>query len=328
MNRAPSPDLFAQYPASWYLFGASRELARGPVSKPMLGRQLVAFRGESGALAVMDARCSHMGADLGCGRIDGDAVVCPYHNWRYGADGICTSAPGVAQPPRFARQRTFPAVERHGCVFFFNGPEPLFPLPFFLGENADGYAAGRAFSYVADCPWFVNSAHAFDRQHFDAVHDRRLLAPPEIDCPAPFARRNRYRAEVLGRTPLDRVLRLGAGRIVGISLTVWGGTFVCITGDFGRARSRFFMITRPLENGHTLCEGLVFAPRPANPLALAVRRFFTHGYLADEARKLRGTRYDAARFVEADADMIDYFHWLVALPQEAAPAPQPEPALA
>ncbi len=328
MNRAPSVDLFAQYPASWYHFGATRELARGPVSKPMLGRQLVAFRGESGTLAVMDARCSHMGADLGCGRVDGEAIVCPYHNWRYSSDGICTRAPGVEHPPRFARQQTFPAVERHGYVFFFNGPEPLFPLPFFLGENADDYAAGHVFRYVADCSWFVNSAHAFDRQHFDAVHDRRLLGPPEIDGPAPFARRNRYRAEVLGRTPLDRVLRIGAGKIVEISLTVWGGTFVCITGDFGRTRSRFFMITRPLENGHTLCEGIVFAPSPANPLALWMRRFFTHGYLADEAQRIRGTRYDAARFVEADADMIDYFHWLVALPQETATTPQPEPALA
>lgn len=327
MKRAPSIDLFAEYPASWYLFGACRELDRGPVSKTMLGRRLVAFRGEGGALAVMDAHCSHMGADLGCGRIEGDAVVCPYHNWRYGPDGVCTQAPGVAQPPRFARQRVFPAIERHGYVFFFHGAEPLFPLPFFLGENADDYAAGRVFRYEADCSWFVNSAHAFDRQHFDAVHDRRLLAPPEIDCPAPFARRNRYRAEVLGRTPLDRVLRHTAGRHVAISLTVWGGTFVCITGDFDRARSRFLMVTRPLENGHTLCEGIVLAPRPANALTLAVRRFFTHGYLADEARKLRGTRYDAARFVEADADMIAYFHWLVALPQEAAPAPQPQPAL-
>ena len=77
----------------------------------------------------------------------------------------------------------------------------------------------------------------------------------------------------------------------------------------------------------TLCEGIVFAPRPANALTLAVRRFFTRGYLADEARKIRGTRYDAARFVEADADMIDFFHWLIALPQEASPVPQPEPAL-
>lgn len=324
MKRAPSIDRFPQWPASWYLFGSSHEIAGGPVSRTMLGRRLVAFRGDDGTVAVMDANCSHMGADLGCGHIEGDALICPYHNWRYDAHGRCTHAPGAAQPPGFARQRTFPAVERHGYIFFFHGPKLLFPLPFFLGERPEEYAAGRVFRYEADCSWFVNSAHAFDRQHFDAVHDRRLLAPPEIDCPAPFARRNRYRAEVLGRTALDRVLRLGAGKLVAISITVWGGTFVCVTGDFGRARSRFLMVTRPLENGHTLCEGIVFAPRPANPLALWVRRFFTRGYLAGEARRLRGTRYDASRFIEADADMIDYFHWLVTPPQEAAPAPQLE----
>jgi hypothetical protein len=123
-------------------------------------------------------------------------------------------------------------------------------------------------------------------------------------------------------------LRATAGRFVEITITVWGGTFVCITGDFERARSRFLMITRPLENGHTMCEGIVFAPRPANPLALWLRRFFTFGYLAEEARRLRGTRYDPARFVEADADMVDYFHWLTTLPQEAPIQTPLEPALA
>jgi nitrite reductase/ring-hydroxylating ferredoxin subunit len=328
MKRAPSIGLFPPWPASWYLFGTSGELSPGPVSRTMLGRRLVAFRDDRGAVTVMDANCSHMGADLGCGRVEGGGLVCPYHNWRYDSRGVCTHAPGVGHPPRFARQRLFPAVDRHGYVFFFNGPEPLFPLPFFLDEEGKDYVAGRVFRYEADCPWFVNSAHAFDRQHFNAVHDRRLLAPPEIDCPAPFARRNRYVAEVLGRTALDRLLRWGAGKWVEISLTVWGGTFVCITGDFARARSRFLMITRPLENGRTLCEGIVLAHRPANPLSLWVRRFFTHGYLADEARRLRGTRYDASRFVEADSDMTDYFHWLVALPQEAVSVPQPETALA
>jgi nitrite reductase/ring-hydroxylating ferredoxin subunit len=328
VKRAPSIDLFPTWPASWYLFGASTELARGPVSKTMLNRRLVAFRADDGVASVMDANCSHMGADLGCGHVENGALVCPYHNWRYDSRGLCTHAPGAKHPPRFARQRTFSTVERHGYVFFFNGAEPLFPLPFFIDERAEDYVAGRVFRYEADCPWFVNSAHAFDRQHFDAVHDRRLLAPPEIDCPAPFSRRNRYRAEVLGRTGLDRVLRFGAGRLVEISLTVWGGTFVCITGDFERARSRFLMITRPLENGHTVCEGIVLAQHPANPISLWVRRFFTRGYLADEARRIRGTRYDASRFVEADADMIDYFRWLVSLPQEAARAPQREPIIA
>jgi nitrite reductase/ring-hydroxylating ferredoxin subunit len=330
MTRAPAPKRFPRWPASWYLFGESREITRGPVSKSMLGRQLVAFRGAEGSVSVLDARCSHLGADLGCGRVEAGHLVCPYHNWRYGADGDCVEAPGAERPPRFARQRAFPTVERHGLIFFFHGDEPLFPLPFFLGEDPNDYAAGRPFRYVADCVWHLNSAHAFDRQHFDAVHDRRLLAPPAIDCPAAYARRNRYRAEVLGRTSLDRALRIGAGRLVDISLTVWGGTFVCVTGDFGRARSRFLMITQPLENGHTLCEGIVFGPRPANPLMLWIRRFFTYGYLADEARRLRGTRYDPARFIEADADMVDYFHWLASLPQEINidAKPDPEPALA
>jgi phenylpropionate dioxygenase-like ring-hydroxylating dioxygenase large terminal subunit len=327
MSRAPSIERFSQWPASWYLFGASGELARGPRSKQMLGRHLVAFRGAHGRVTVMDARCAHMGADLGCGHVAGDEVVCPYHNWRYALDGTCTHAPGMTTPPRFARQRTFPAIERHGYIFFFNAVEPLFPLPFFFGETPDQFCAGRVFRYEADCAWFVNSAHAFDRQHFSAVHDRRLLEPPEIDCPVPFARRNRYRAEVLGRTLLDRILRIAAGQFVEITLTVWGGTFVCITGDFHRARSRFLMITRPLENGHTLCEGIVFAPKPANALVLWLRRFFTFGYLADEAQRIRGTRYDAARFVEADADMIAYFEWLTTLPQEMNRAPQPEPLL-
>jgi nitrite reductase/ring-hydroxylating ferredoxin subunit len=324
MNRAPAAHRFAQWPASWYLFCESRELARGPLSKPMLGRQLVAFRGASDKVAVLDARCSHLSADLGCGHVEGDTIVCPYHGWRYGQDGACAHAPGVECPPKFARQRTFPAVERHGCVFFFNGPEPLFPLPFFLDEDPDDYAAARVFRYEADTSWYLNSAHAFDRQHFDSVHDRRLLATPEIDCPGPFARRNRYSAEVLGRTKLDRILRLTAGRKVAISLTVWGGTFVCITGDFDRAHSRFLMVTRPLDAERTLCEGIVLARRPANPLGLELRRFFTYGYLSAEAAELRGTHYDPARFVEADADMVDYFHWLVALPQHAAPEPQPQ----
>ena len=326
MIPAPPIDSFPQWPASWYLFGANSELDRGPLSKLMLGRQMVAFRGANGQLTVMDSKCSHMGADLGCGRVEDNTLVCPYHGWRYGSDGSCVHTPGSETPPRFARQRTYPVVERHGYFFFFNGQEALFPLPFFIGESAEDYVAGRAFSYIADCSWFVNSAHAFDRQHFDTVHDRRLLAPPEIDCPGPFARRNRYRAEVLGRTALDRVLRAVAGPTVEISLTVWGGTFVCVTGDFKRAHSRFLMITRPLENGHTLCEGIVLSPRPGNPIVLGLRRFFTHGYLKDEASRIRGTRYDPTRFIEPDADMVDYFNWLVSLHEDATSPVQLEGA--
>ncbi len=128
--RPPAAEDFAAYPASWYLFCASGQLKDKPFSHRILGRQLVAYRKANGQVAVMDANCAHLGADLGCGSVVGDTLQCPFHNWRYGANGVCTSIPHAAQIPAFARLRTYPVVERHGSVFFFNGREPLFPLPF------------------------------------------------------------------------------------------------------------------------------------------------------------------------------------------------------
>jgi nitrite reductase/ring-hydroxylating ferredoxin subunit len=320
----PAAEQFPEYPASWYLFCHASELTK-PVSKRMLGRQLVAFRTKSGNVSVLDAHCSHMGADLGCGKVVGESIQCPFHNWKYGADGVCNHIPNANQIPAFARQASYPAVERHGYIFFFNGPVPLFPLPFFFDAHPEDVVAGKLFSYTSDCNWFVNAAHGFDTQHFDAVHDRRLIAPPQVDCPHPFARRNRYRAEVLGRTTLDKFLKTFAGRSVEITITNWGGTFVVISGDFSHARSRFIIATRPIENGHTLCEGIVFGPRSGNPLTqllvqpvmLALRRLFTHGYLKDEANHLLGTRYNPECMIENDRDMIEFFNWVVSLPQSA-----------
>src|SRR5437763_17168215 len=90
---APPAAAFPAYPASWYLFGPARNLRRGPVTKTVLGQPVVAFRTESGRLAVMDARCSHLRADLGRGRVVGDRVRCPSHGGEYGADGRCPGRP-------------------------------------------------------------------------------------------------------------------------------------------------------------------------------------------------------------------------------------------
>lgn len=325
-SEVPAADQFAEYPASWYLFGPSAELEGRPVSRKMLGRQLVAFRTASGKLALMQANCAHLGADLGCGRVVGESVQCPFHGWRYGVDGTCVQIPGVRDIPAFARLQAYPVVERHGFVFFFNGPEPLFPLPFFFGEDPAAFVAAKPFRYVADCTWYMNAAHAFDTQHFASVHDRELIAPPAVDSPAPFARRNRYRAKVIGQSVFDRLLRVFAGKTVDITISVCGGTFVLVTGDFGQAHSRFIMVTRPLEDGQTLCEGIVFARKSRVPvldrLLLALRRLFTHSYLAAEARHLHGTRYNPGSLGPQDADMITFFQWVASLPQATLSASQ------
>src|SRR5258708_10632242 len=142
----------------------------------------------------MDANCAHLGADLGCGTVVGDTLQCPFHSWRYGADGVCTSIPHAAQIPAFARLRTYPVVERHGSVFFFNGREPLFPLPFILGADPADFVAGKTFRYVSDCNWFMNSAHAFDTQHFAAVYYHSHLATPSFTRTTTSSPTNAYPA--------------------------------------------------------------------------------------------------------------------------------------
>jgi len=328
---APAAEAFVRYPASWYLFGASADLATRPVSKRLLGRNLVAFRTESGRATVMDGNCAHMGADLGCGRVVEETIQCPFHGWRYAIDGSCTHVPcaKVLAPERTtrsapaARLRTYPVIERHGYLFFFNGREPLFPLPFFWGEDPGKFVAGKIFRYVADCTWYMNASHAFDVQHFASVHDRELLAVPVVDCPAPFARRNSYHAKVVGGHLMDRLLRGFAGRKVNITISVCGGTIVLVTANFGGAHSRFIVSAQPLENGQTLCEGICFAQPSGIPLLdhinLAVRRVFTHGYLEAEAREIRGTQYRPESLGPNDREMIDYFQWVATLPQTIQP---------
>jgi nitrite reductase/ring-hydroxylating ferredoxin subunit len=320
-NQAPSADRFPEYPASWYLFCGSADLRKGPVSKQMLGRRLVAFRTAGGKFTVMQANCAHLGADLGCGEVVGETIQCPFHGWRYATDGACTHIPGAKDIPAFARLRTYPVVERHGYVFFFNGAEPLFRLPFFFGEEPDDFVAGKPFRYVADCAWYMNAANGFDMQHFLNVHGRKLIGSPGIDFPAPFACRNRYQARVVGRSKHDWFLRTFVGRTVGVSITCWGGTYMLMTADFAQAYSCFLIATQPLDNGQTLNEGIVFAHRGgipllrgvAQPLNLSLRRYLTYGFVADEAVNLRGIRYNPAALIKGDAVVVDFLSWVAQL---------------
>lgn len=60
-----------------------------------LGEQLVIYRTQNNKVFIVDAYCPHLGANLGIGgRVDGDCIVCPFHQWSFrGSDGKCTKIP-------------------------------------------------------------------------------------------------------------------------------------------------------------------------------------------------------------------------------------------
>jgi phenylpropionate dioxygenase-like ring-hydroxylating dioxygenase large terminal subunit len=118
------------YPIGWYFARFSEDLKPGQVVPvEFMSHQFALFRGESGAVAMIDSQCCHMGADLSrCGSVSGDELTCGYHAWAFGLDGRCRRVPQTDRIPSTARQHVVPTTERAGNIWFWYGPNPPTPL--------------------------------------------------------------------------------------------------------------------------------------------------------------------------------------------------------
>lgn len=130
------------FPRGWFAVGSSSEIGRKPVALRYFGQDLVAYRGESGRVVVLDAYCPHMGTHLASGpstatsrsptHMEGDNIRCPFHAWRFGPDGVCNHIPYHDGPiPPAARIKSWTVEEKYGVVFVWHDAEeqaPDYPL--------------------------------------------------------------------------------------------------------------------------------------------------------------------------------------------------------
>src|SRR5690349_9024279 len=124
------PDM-AALRACWHPVAYSGAVGADPVGLELLDEPLVAWRAADGAPRVLSDLCIHRGTALSLGSVEGDEIVCPYHAWRYGPDGVCTLIPQLEDPtriPRKARAQPFRCEERYGLVWVALD-EPRWPLP-------------------------------------------------------------------------------------------------------------------------------------------------------------------------------------------------------
>ena len=68
---------------AWTDIGAAGDLSAAAVTRLRIGDKEVAVSFRDGAFGVISNACNHVGGPLGEGRLDGDYVVCPWHNWKY-----------------------------------------------------------------------------------------------------------------------------------------------------------------------------------------------------------------------------------------------------
>lgn len=133
------------FPRGWFMIAETAELGAVPIALRYFGRELALYRGESGAPYLVDAFCPHMGAHLARNttsyivrdrrQIEGESIRCPFHGWRFGADGRCDEIPySSAAIPKAATIRTWPVIERAGILWMWydeDGGEPDIDLPAF-----------------------------------------------------------------------------------------------------------------------------------------------------------------------------------------------------
>jgi 3-ketosteroid 9alpha-monooxygenase subunit A len=133
------------FPRGWFMIADAAEIADKPVPLHFFGRDFVAYRGESGKVYLVDAYCPHMRIHIARNttsyivkdgeQIQGESIRCPGHGWRFGPDGKVDDIPYSTHGiPKAACIKTFPVIERAGCIWMWHdaeGGQPDYDLPTF-----------------------------------------------------------------------------------------------------------------------------------------------------------------------------------------------------
>ncbi|MBO0843650.1 MAG: Rieske 2Fe-2S domain-containing protein, partial [Nocardioides sp.] len=121
LDHGSQPERFAR---GWHCLGLARDFADGkPHAVDAFGGKLVVWQQTDGTLAVIDAYCRHMGGDLTQGTVHGDVVGCPFHGWRWGADGRCKQIPYSPRVPLRARTKAYETALVNDSLLVWHDPE-------------------------------------------------------------------------------------------------------------------------------------------------------------------------------------------------------------
>jgi phenylpropionate dioxygenase-like ring-hydroxylating dioxygenase large terminal subunit len=117
----------------WYIACESGELSALPLPRTLFDRHLVLYRDGTGKPAALLDRCAHRNMALSLGKVVEGCLECPYHGWRYNAEGQCKTVPSLGPEgaiPSSIHVQAFRCVEQDGYVWVFCGENEATRLPF------------------------------------------------------------------------------------------------------------------------------------------------------------------------------------------------------
>jgi len=106
----------------WYAVATNAELRKQLLSVTLWEKDIILFRSPTGEVRALEDRCPHRLVKLSGGSLKGDQLECPYHGWRFAADGQCLHVPGMKPDDfRYCKIQSYPVLERYGFIWIFPG---------------------------------------------------------------------------------------------------------------------------------------------------------------------------------------------------------------
>jgi phenylpropionate dioxygenase-like ring-hydroxylating dioxygenase large terminal subunit len=171
----------------WYVAAYGSEIGRELFARTVCGEPILFWRTETGAVTALSDRCVHRRFPLSQapGRLEGDTVVCGYHGFTYGADGVCVKVPGQARVPRTARLAAYPVVEQDSFVWVWIGEKELADpsrIPRAPWLDAPGYTTVCGMEALA-ARYLLLVDNLLDLSHETYLHGGYIGTPEVAETP-------------------------------------------------------------------------------------------------------------------------------------------------
>ena len=298
----------------WYWAMRAARLPRGRArALNFLGREMVVYRGADGRVVALDAYCPHMGAHLAEGRVEGDAIRCLFHFWKYDAQGRCVEIPCQPQCDFVPRLASWPVAERYGLIWIWAGRSTPGPVPFVPELEHCEVDYKLANRFTKRCHPNVMMINAIDAQHFNSVHRLpvNLRLEPTVLSTQAILFQNTTRVEP--RSWLTRLVRRFYRGALTYVMCYWSGSTGTVTIGPDALHFHIIFALRPTRDGRSEGQTVLVTQRRRGLMGKAFSRalllltrlvgaYFAKG----DTRIFETIRFRLRTPIKADAAIIEF----------------------
>ncbi|MDH5338233.1 MAG: aromatic ring-hydroxylating dioxygenase subunit alpha [Rubrivivax sp.] len=164
----------------WHPVAAAADLGTAPLTRRLLGQDLVLWRSGSDVLAF-DDRCPHRGARLSLGSVVDGQLQCAYHGWCFDRAGACVRVPALPawSPPQSHAVADWQVASAHGLLWVARQPHAAAPPA--LADVPGRQVVCGPYEVATSAPRVVENF--LDTAHFAFVHEGWLGDAAHAEVP-------------------------------------------------------------------------------------------------------------------------------------------------